>query len=255
MLAWSMPILKVVKGRVLSRAGAGTTPPSVGTNLDILNAKGEITGQVRVTTVQGQRFIARVVRGNAEVGFSMERPSAEARPSRWLWGAGFSMGSNSIAAKLPSGTNVDLSGSGGGIDFVGDLNAFKSLRIRFFLSYLPLTGTGTLNTGSCGGSAECLVKIDYLSVRSQGHWVAEFGKFAAFAGLGAGLHVPLSKSSNFIAIDKVSLTQTLELVGGFDYRWSPRARLSLTLQSLQFPSSSSVSVQQTGLAVHLLKAF
>jgi hypothetical protein len=247
--------MKVIKGRLLAKVEGKESPPAVGAALDIVNAKGEVTGQVRVSKVQGQRFIARIVRGQARPGDTLELVGAEARPSRWHWGAGLSTGSNTIAAKLPTGANVELKGSGGGIDFVGDLNALKSLRVRLFFSYLPLTGTGTLSSGSCNGSAECVVKIDYASLRAQGHWVFELGKLAPFAGLGAGMHIPLSKTSNFIEIDQVSLTQTIELAAGLEFRWSPRARFSFTAQSLQFPSSSSVSVQQTGLAVHLLKAF
>lgn len=251
----AMPVMKVLKGRLLVEL-PGTAPlPAVGTTLIILDPKGQTVGQAVVSKVQGRRFIARITRGQARPGFTVDDPKRSSGPSKWLWGAGVSTGSNSISAKLPTGTKVALTGSGGGIDFVGDFDALESLRLRFFLSYLPLTGSGPLPTGSCNGSAECLVKINYASLRSQGHWMAKFGKMAAFAGLGLGAHIPVSKDSNLIAVDQVSLTQTVELAAGLDFRWSQKARFSLTLQSLQFPSSSSVTVQQNGLAVHLLKAF
>jgi hypothetical protein len=230
---WGQEIAKVKGQQVLIRGGDF----SEGEQLYVYNDSGKKAGLLEVTKVQGERIIAKILKGKAQPGWSVsakedssksKSSSSAGKPIRKKWGVLGGLAQNQMSIKL-AGTTTDYAGS--------SFHAMGFFDIPFSTN-LVMRGKGgiyqfTVQKNSAGAS------FNYLGL--EGSLQYYLGNSFWLGGGGAFL-LTASKSSNIPGLDASSSTNSYFFGGvGFDWRLGKNTVLPLALDYAMFPGSSGVS--------------
>ena len=234
----------------------------VGDVLRIKDTSGKAVGLVKIEAVKGQ-MAKGVFKGQAEKGFALSLKSSgsktakakkDAEPfsnKKYGWLAGYSNSSASAKVTNVSTTSTaSLSGSNFSLKALVDMNFLSSVNLRAAGGLQQYSVTGSDPNGGCGGS--CDVKVIYLA----GDLLARYMFTENFwAGAGAALMFPVTKSSSAITSSSISSTLIYELATGFDLPLGSGAYVPLQLEYDLFPTSNTVSASMLTLRAGYARSF
>lgn len=269
-----------VKGSnvLLNLSGESTLPGDVYFAVE----GGKKKALIKIVKVKGDKAIAKILKGTAATGMSLERKggggsSSEAATtstprksksssgsrasmdSRAYWGVllGFAQDVMSVNVNrdVPPGDSLGtagLSGSGFSAKGLFDYELFNQVWFRGTTGLEQFNVAGTSICGK-GNKEACDAKIMYLSLDFIARYVFMTGGFRPWAGAGVALLFPASKSSTALASSSIGTTNVLIVTGGFDYFISPSMYIPVSVEYGMLPKSNEVDAHwiaaRAGVAV------
>lgn len=261
---WAAQVTKVSGKKVLIKLEGFSL--TVGTNYYLLSSDGKKKAIVEIKQVKNDLALAEIKKGSAEVGYSVQATSAQAKSttedpsdkstaakSVWSGGVLGGLSMNSFAMTVQSTTNTALKadatmkGTSFGIRGFVDYEYSPSITVRGFAGYEPFAvkgnalGTGSAKICDAGASEECTVSFTYLALGGEAHYNFMTGKTRAFVGLGYNFLMAMGKSVNVPNLDtSSSANQMITFIGGADIGLSKGAFIPVTFEYGMFPGSASV---------------
>lgn len=204
-----------------------------------------------VATVQAG-WILRPTRAPANVpesSMSAQAPSIGKGKNSWGLLGGYNMAS--MNAKFSyNGTNQAAAMSGSSMNFYGyyDYTFNRNLQFRAIGGMETFDSKVSMPTNVCakGASAECNVKIGYLSMYGMGKYILTKTKNRYWIGGGLGYLLASSKSSSVLDTSLISSNQVLTIGGGVDIGIGKNT-IPVSLDYSLFPSSPTVSASVISL--------
>lgn len=234
-------------------------------------ASGKRAAIIRIKQVKNQKALAELVRGKADIGFTLQAkapspmstdvPSSansetqsERKSTSYLrtlkdsYGVlgGYIMNTMNADVSYKDGfgvtqtTSANMSGSGFTVGGFYDY-AFNSDFVgRGLASVDQFNVAGTASAAACTSSTNCDAKINYLSLYALGKWYPLQSKYRAWIGGGMGYLLALSKSSTALNEAQISTNQVFTIALGSDIQMSRKNYIPVSLEYNLFPASSTV---------------
>tara|TARA_B110001454_G_scaffold219199_1_gene251713 strand:+ start:16546 stop:17424 length:879 start_codon:yes stop_codon:yes gene_type:complete len=228
---------------------------------------------VRVEKFNSKQAKAKVIKGNissVQTGMSL-RPvrspastqgadgqmSTEIKTkakSRNAWGLMASYMMSSMNAKFSyGGVNQTAAMSGSSIGLLGyyDYTLNKNLQVRGMGGLETFDAKQSKETKVCdkGASADCNVKINYLSLYAMGKYNLTKSRNKFWIGGGLGYLLAMGKSSTVLDTSLITSNQVLTLGLGLDIGSGTKNVIPVSLDYSLFPSSATVSASIISLKV------
>mgnify|MGYP001561528125 CR=1 FL=1 len=220
---------------------------------------------IEILKVKGQKALAKLLKGKADVGgeltalaaggkksSSAGAPPVERKSRRSTSGVfsdmtyGVLVGLDSATQEVTaSGSSISMAGSGFSLKGYGDLPIAGSL---------GMTGRlGATQFSVKGSSGGVDYKTDILYATADLLLRYNFGDdgFVPYGTGGLGLHFPISKSSNVLDTQRVSATTVFFLGGGFHYTMGETSFFTLGAEYGMFPPSNDVKTSMISLRAGL----
>lgn len=220
----------------------------VGEQFFAVGPDGKRKAALTINQVKGQKAIAKIDKGQAREGFSLEpreqKSNVRASKDKSAWGlsAGYAM--NKMTVK-PTGGTVDLSGSSFSVLGFYQTDLDKNFSVKLSGGYQSLVANGTSATALCTGSTNCNVNIGYLGLNALVRYTLVQNRTLSFwGGAGLGFLFAVSKSSNILDTTKITTNQTINGALGVDYHLSKKEFIPLQFEYAMFPDNSSSSASQ-----------
>jgi hypothetical protein len=238
---------------------------SVGTEFFVVNGAGKKVAIVRVSQVKGDKAIADITKGTAQVGYSLQSKgggsaasssSSDSYYDRKLNNrthSGNSMGlvggylMNTMTASFIGGplgntykVNASMSGSGLGVLGYYDYAISPRFVIRGMGGLEQYNVAGSIATADCSSTTDCNVKLTYLSLYGYGRFNILTTGNKWWVGGGYGYLYAMSKASTVLRSDQISANQIFVLSTGMDFRMSAKTYIPVSLEYGLFPTSDSV---------------
>ncbi|MGE0528798.1 MAG: outer membrane protein [Bdellovibrionales bacterium] len=233
-----------------------------------INAEGKRRAILRIAKVKGGKAIAKVLKGKADAGMTLElRPASvtagkkRSSPSergsaggnrRSYWGgmAGFAMDSMKVDVN-DSTTNlfretVSMSGTGFSGQGLFDYELFPQIWFRGLGGIEMFNASGSSVCGT-GNRETCDAKMTYLSLDLIGRYVFSIGNFRPWAGGGVALLFPLTKSASALQTSSISTTSAYQVMGGLDWHISPKFFIPISIEYSMLPKSDEVEASWISL--------
>ncbi|OYZ17804.1 MAG: hypothetical protein B7Y39_14625 [Bdellovibrio sp. 28-41-41] len=228
---------------------------------------------VRVEKFNSKQAKAKVIKGNitsVQVGMSLRpvRTPASVQgadgqmataittksKSRNTWGLMASYMMSSMNAKFSyGGANQTAAMTGSSVGLLGfyDYTLNKNLQVRGMGGLETFDAKQAKETNVCdkGASAECNVKINYLSLYAMGKYNLTKTKNKFWIGGGLGYLLAVGKSSSVLDTSLITSNQVLTLGLGLDIGSGTKNVIPVSLDYSLFPSSATVSASIISLKV------
>jgi|GEM_PF-541893 len=250
---------------------------SVGDEIYVLNAAQKRVGLATVSQVKGQRAIAEITKGSAQIGYAIVPKSAplnsagagtgateysegtEARletkstskggfdPKKHNIGLLFSMNMNSMNAEETNGTTTEtanMKGTSFGLYGYFDYAFSESFQARLAGSFDQFKASSSLNINGCDNrtSRDCNVNITYLSgFGAIKYNILPKNKFRPFLIGGMAVMMAMSKSTTALKESDIGLTTLYTFGGGVDIKVGSKGFIPVSFEYGIFPSSPTVS--------------
>lgn len=135
------------------------------------------------------------------------------------------------SGNVVSTTKESFSGSGYSLKGFGDIPLSESFGVisRAGIEQLNLS-SGSNNSSIMYLTADILLRYSFGS-----------GGFVPYAAAGMGIHFPISKSSTYLDVPRISSTTIFFFDGGFNWAWGETSYLVGALEYAMFPPSNDVS--------------
>ncbi len=237
---------------------------------DILRAQdssGKTVALIKIIKVKGS-LAEGIFKGKAEKGLSVslkpasEKKSAGASRSSHKSSEPFSdkklgvmvgLSNGSATAKVTALTGTattSMSGMGFSVKGVMDTQLLSWLNFRGLAGFQQFNVTGTDPNGGCGGS--CNTKVLYLGA----DFLARFMfTDALWAGGGASLLFPMTKSSTAITASSISNTLVYQVAAGYDLHFADSAYIPIQVDYDLFPASSTVTASMISARIGYAKTW
>ena len=236
----------------------------VGQSFFSLNAEGKKVGLIKVIKVNGDKAIAKILKGKVEVGQSLQAAKgrkgrssqASGGVKRAWWGAMLGYALDSMSAQVLNTANVpvdnaSLSGSGFSVNGLFDYQVFSQIWFRGLLGVEMFNVTGP--TTCANGTQTCTANIDYVSMDFVGRYLFSEGDWRPWLGAGIAMMFPASKSATVLESSSIGSTSVLQLTGGLDILVTPNLYIPISIEYGVLPSSSQVKANwvqgRVGLAL------
>jgi hypothetical protein len=241
---------------------------SVGDSFFGLDANGKKKALLKIEKVKGDKALAKIVKGNATVGMSLQRAGSGGgskssassggggSPSgvRAYWGGmvGYSM--DSMSAQVNSAVtnsnlgSVALSGSGFSARGIFDYDVWEQIWFRGGVGIDQFKVSGDSKCGSANSSA-CNANIMYLAADFMGRYIFATGNYRPWLGAGLALLFPASKSTTALDSGSVGSTSVYEVAGGLDWFISKDAYIPISVEYGLLPKSDQVDAHWIALRV------
>lgn len=215
-----------------------------------ISEEGKKKGLLTIHQVKGNKAIAVIDKGSAQVGYVLEPYEARSAHHRsrdkasWGLMGGYSM--NSMDVK-PTGGSVSLAGSSFELTGFYSMVLDKNISAKFSGGYKTLVANGTASSALCGNgtSTNCDVNISYLGIDALLRYTVWQNKtFDVWGGAGLGFLFALSKSSNVLDTSKITTNQTIEVALGADYNLNAQNYIPFQFTYALFPNNSTSSANQ-----------
>ncbi|MGE5086722.1 MAG: hypothetical protein ACM3MG_10510 [Bacillota bacterium] len=278
MPSWAATISQVKGTRALiDLEGAETNP---GDEFFALNANHKKAAILRIRQVKGNKAVAEILQGKADVGFSLQAKASSRsehqeapsnlhedrtdsstsirdtsysrtlKPSYGILGE-YLMNSMQVAVKdaLSQKDTVSMSGSSFGVGGFYDYILTKDISLRLLGALEQFDATGNSSITGCDSktSKNCDAKIMYVSAYGLGKYYLWQSKYRFWAGAGGGFLIAVSKSSTALDASAIATNQVLTLAIGGDWQISRKNYIPVSLEYTYFPPSDTVKA--TGIAV------
>ncbi len=232
-------IQKIKNGKVLISLDG--TNAQIGDQFYGLSSANKKTALIEITTVKGDKAIARIIKGKPEAndtilikGSPVEAQSPESkstfiRHDMKKIALNLKLSSDVIStlqqdtnAPTPNKETVEMKGTNFGINGMMNIPLGKFLSVEGFVGYELLKVTGTALRNVCDGktSQTCTADISYLTLGALARYNYASGSMNYWAGAGFGLKQPISKSSTALTLDNISLANSVIVAFGLDYHLS-----------------------------------
>lgn len=257
-ILWAASIQTVKGTKVLIQLDGQSV--SAGERYFTLDSAGKKKAIVTIRQVKGDKAVAEISKGKAEVGHSLSAtpsqsaaaPTSSGRSSvervgsysGGSWGLLASVLQSTMTAEFYSGTTLRTTAmkgtSFGALGFY-DYPFSPDLQLRAAAGAEMFSVTGTVDGNYCTSSTTCDVKITYLSMYGGGKYNVYRGNSVRIYGAASyGFLMALSKSSTVLKTAEISTNQLYVFTGGLDYVLDRNSYLPLTLDYGMFPASSTV---------------
>lgn len=262
--AWSAEITKV-KGKAVLIDLKGMAAAS-GDTFYAVDGQGKKKAILVVSKIKGEKAIAKISKGRAEVGMAVQakaaggskasadsatasestsRSSSKSSSMRANWGALFGFAMDNMTVDLKNNTGASrgsesMSGNSFSAKFLFDYRVFKQIWFR---------GTTGLESFSATGGAKCTesedatcdVNIYYLSFDGLGRYMFnETDAFRPWVGGGFGLMFPVTKKSTALDSSSISNTSVMVVAGGLDWALPSGTYFPISIEYAMLPSSEDV---------------
>lgn len=232
-----------------------------GAQLYIINEQGKKVAIVQLTQVKGDKAVGQILKGSAKVGHTTQAKGgttaaagaagtedyynnklnqrAHTGNSYGIVG-GYLMNNMTINA---SGLNTTMSGSGFGALGYFDYALSSSFvgRAMVGMEQYAVAGSNTA-TSPVNCTADCDVKLTYLSMYGYARWNFLQGNYKSWLGGGVGYLYPTGKASTaFKNSSQLQANQIFVLSAGMDIRLSAKTYIPVSLEYGLFPSSPTVT--------------
>jgi hypothetical protein len=221
---------------------------------------GKKKGVVLISKVKNGKAIGKLTKGRAEVDAGVEptgkssktadngadgdAPKAKKKKKKKSQSsddttpqtvAGFLVGyaMDSQSATLSDGSQGSLSGSG------YSLKGFGDVPIGDRMTTMVRGGIEQLNLASGSNSSA----IMYLTADILLKYGFSDGSFVPWVAGGMGIHFPLSKSSTYLDVPRISSTTVFFADGGFTMKWGETSSIIGLVEYGMFPPSNDVSTK------------
>ena len=227
-----------------------------------IKSNGKRGAILRIVKVKGEKAIAKVLKGTATAGMTLEfKPAKSAKSggamasgsgdgggrgmsagkSRSYWGGLFGLGMDKMTVNVETanGTqSVAMSGMGFSAKGLFDYELFKQV---WFRGTAGLEGFSTSGSAICGdGSASCDAKIFYIDFDFIGRYMFSTGNVRPWLGGGIGLLFPATKSASALDSSSISTTNVIIVGGGLDWFISPTMYIPVSVEYDLLPKSNEV---------------
>lgn len=238
----------------------------VGDILKVEDSHGKTVAMIKVNKIKGSSAEG-IFKGKPEKGMKVSlKPAGSSSPKKSAssssgshskkggefmaekkYGIMFGLVSSGSDTKLTSGAKTSMTGTGFALKGIMDTSLLSWLDFRGMAGFqqFNVTGKDTSATADCGGG-DCNAKILYLGGDAIGRVM--FTK-SIWAGLGASLLFPMTKSSTAIATGSISNTLVYDVAGGFDMHLASGAMIPIQFDYDIFPSSSTVTAHMLSLRI------
>jgi hypothetical protein len=236
----------------------------------ILTPEGKRVGLAKVKAVKGERAVADLLKGRAQIGFSVQVRSAAAGTAKKasegtdvksndrkgmavkskpknVGGVLFGLANNSMSLTAQYGTTKsDLSMKDSGFLVKGfyDYSLTKDFvaRLGAGLQMFSVKGSTTTNICENGASTSCEVAFTYLAAEAVAQYYFSDGSFRPWGGLGYHFLIAATKKNNIPNLSSdTSTNQMISFGAGFDYWMSKDSFIPFSFHYGMFPGSSNVS--------------
>ena len=233
-----------------------------------MNAENKRKAILRLSQVKNGKAVAEIVKGNAEIGFSLQPRTGAPAPSspsaaqpakkrakkenytslrskqQHAWGVTLNVLMNTMSASFngSTGTRVtaDLKGNSFGVNGLYDYPMSERFYIRGLAGYDQYQLTGSVANNDCDSSKTCTVNVNYLS----GYGIAKYnlttGSTRFWAGGGLGYLFAISKSSTVLKTSEITSNLLYLLSLGLDMGMGNKNFLPIQFDYGIFPSSDTV---------------
>lgn len=242
---------------------------SPGTEFFVVNASGKKVAIVKITQVKGDKALAEISKGTAQVGYSLQPRSGgggksssagatssdsyydQKLNSRAHTGNSFGIIGgyllNSMTASFTGGplgatypVTASMSGSGFGALGFYDYAISPKFVLRGMGGVEQYNVVGSISTFDCSATADCNVKLMYLSMYGYGRYNVLEGDYKWWVGGGYGYLYAISKASTVLRSEQISANQIFVFSTGLDIRLSPKTYIPVSIEYGMFPNSDSV---------------
>ncbi|MFN7903981.1 MAG: hypothetical protein ACK5P5_02255 [Pseudobdellovibrionaceae bacterium] len=235
-----------------------------------MNAENKRKVILKINQVKNGKAVAEIVKGTAEVGFTLQPRTGGPAPSsstaapkkrsvkkesedssytslksnRGAWGVVANVLMNSMSASF-TGTNAskvtaDLKGNSFGVNALYDYPLSKKFHIRGLGGYDQYSLTGTTANNDCDSSTTCTVNVNYLS----GYGIAKYHLMTndtrLWLGGGLGYLFAISKSSSILRTSEITSNLLYVVSLGADIQMGRKNFLPVQFDYGIFPSSDTV---------------
>lgn len=245
-----------------------------------LNPEGKRVGLLVLKKVKGNKAIAQIAKGKAQVGYALISRSAAAgstssspvttpatsdspttsgatdfKTQKHAWGGLLTLWQNSMSANEKDSLNVEatanMTGTSFGLGGFYDYSFSPNLQVRGIASYDMYEASSTIPINGCNSktSRNCDVKISYLSVYGSLKYNFTLSNMRFFVMAGTGLLYAISKQSTALKASDISLTQVFTAGGGLDYKLNAKSFIPISLEYGLFPPSEDVKANSIILRV------
>ncbi len=221
----------------------------------LMSSDGKKVGLIKVTQGKGNRALADLVKGRADVNMTTQAPSSSkgSSSSASSSGTGASGGKKRGGVLLsysmdqmdvsfsPSGS-VSMKGSSFGIKGFYEIGIGNSLGLEFGGGIEPFVVKGTSNLPTCGSPADtaCMTNINFLSVSALGKYFFSKKTNRFWVGANFAFLLALSKSSTALNEGKISTNQIFGPAVGYDYKLGKNNFIPISFEYDLFPPQSGV---------------
>jgi hypothetical protein len=247
---------------MIALEGESTSP---GSEFFVLNDQGKKVALVKITQVKGDRAVAEITKGTAQPGYSLQAhggsgvsTSASASSSKdsyydkklsqtvhngnsWGVVGGYLM--NSMAVQTSS-INTNMTGTGFGALGFYDYALSPSIILRGMGGFETYNVAGVNSSASPGSActANCDLKISYLSMYGYGRWNFLQGNYTSWIGLGSGYLYPMTTpTSTVFTSGQLGANQIFVFSAGMDIRLHNKSYIPITIEYGLFPTTATVT--------------
>ncbi|MBK9322759.1 MAG: hypothetical protein IPM97_07410 [Bdellovibrionaceae bacterium] len=240
---------------------------SPGTEFFVVNKSSKKVAIVQITQVKGDKAIAEIKKGSAQVGYSLQPRSGgtssgaatastdsyydQKLNSRAHTGNSFGLVGgylmNSMTATFTGGplgapypVTASMSGSGFGALGFYDYALSPRFILRGMGGVEQFDVAGSISTADCSATSTCNVKLMYLSMYGYGRYNVTEGDYKWWVGGGYGYLYALSKASTVLRAEQISANQIFVFSTGIDIRLSTKSYVPVSIEYGMFPTSDSV---------------
>ncbi|MGZ3775490.1 MAG: hypothetical protein ACXVCY_12520 [Pseudobdellovibrionaceae bacterium] len=229
-------------------------------------ATGKRAAIIRVKQIKGQKALAELLKGKADIGFTLQAKGSSAiskdvsasspaegaveslhvLKSSYGFTGGYLMNSMSADVSYKDGfgvtqkSSVSMSGSGFSVGGFYDYAFSSDLVARGAANIEQFNVSGTASAAGCSSSTNCDAKINYLSLYALGKWYLLQGGYRLWMGGGAGYLLALSKSSTALNESQISTNQVFTASIGMDIQRGRKNYIPVNIEYTVFPDSPTV---------------
>lgn len=229
-----------------------------------MNAENKRKAILRLSQVKNGKAVAELLKGSAEIGFSLQPRTGAPAPSasqpkrrtkkenytslrskqQHAWGVILNVLMNTMSASFNGSTGsrvtADMKGNSFGVNGLYDYPMSDRFFIRGLAGYDQYQLTGSVANNDCDSSKTCTVNVNYLS----GYGIAKYnlttGSTRFWGGGGLGYLFALSKSSTVLKTSEITSNLLYIISLGLDVQMGGKNYLPVQFDYGIFPSSDTV---------------
>jgi hypothetical protein len=239
----------------------------VGDKLWAADDFGKILALLVVKNIEGNSIQTQVLKGiakqNLVVGkMGTKPPKKENNFARSVikenakWAGMIGLGSNSMTVKPSSSASATLNGTSIDVSAMYFKKMDSTLGLRLTGKYHSLKVSGRSNSISACSNTDCYVDLNFIGTEILGTYTYSQGNsHELWLGTGLGLFLAVNKDSNVLDTFKISISETLLLSTGMDWKIDKTTFIPIQLDYALYPDNQTSSANQFIVSLGYGKAF
>ena len=237
-----------------------------------LDQDGKKKGIIKIEKVKGNKAFGRIQKGTVQKDMLIEHArgapktatakSEKQKKSRskgdhplsigFLTGVGM----DSMTVKLANAAAVvveelGMSGTGYSAKAMIDYNLMSYLGVRLTGGIEQMSVTGTSTNLVCDGGTACKTDITYFTLDAWARYAFIDKSTKVWAGVGAGIWLPSSKTTNTLDGSSIGTTSAIYIGGGADFALSDTSFIPVQVDYSMLPASDQVTASVIDIRIGL----